>query len=329
MTEFFLGKRTYCSYAKETTYGDAASPASNRYSWPGLVQSITMNSKSDIMAINSMSDTETRNISDYIETLRHYGLTLDFFVQHCRPLMFAFGSDTYSSGSPCTHLLTNENILPSFTLNFGYKHTPDHALDYIGCVVNQMNLSCSKGEFLKCSMEIIAQNGEDSTFRNYQTGDAKKKYPAVGTNSIRPFAYSDVEVTINNETYTQVDSIKMAINNNLLAEPTLNNDANLRIAQPIPQLREFNASMTIKMDSDDLYDLWETGSYAGTDPTITFQRSINDKVIFTLEDAILESAISPFNISDGIVLVELPFKVKNIKVEEINNLSVNYTIAEV
>jgi len=327
MTEFFLGKRTYCSYAKETTYGQASN--ASKYSWPGLVQTITLNSKSDIMTINSMSDVETRNVSDYIETLRHYSVTLDFFVQHCRPLMFAFGSDTYSAGPPCVHTLTNETTLPSFTLNFGYQHTNDHALDYMGCMVNKMDLSCSKGEFLKCTMEVIAQDGTDHAFRSYQTGDAMKKYPAVGINSIRPFAYSDVEVTINDETYTQVDNIRMTINNNLLAEPTLNNDTNLRIAEPIPQIREFNASMTIRMATDNLYDLWETGTYADDDPTITFERGTNDKVVFTLEKAILESAISPFNITEGIVLVELPFKVKNIKVEETNNLDVDYTIAEV
>lgn len=328
MTEFFLGKKTYHSYAKEGTYGEAA--VATTYSWAGIVQTISINSKSDVIQINSMSDAETRNVSDYIETLRHYGATVEFLVQHCRPLIFGWGSDVMTGAiAPYTHTITATSTLPSFTLNFGYEHTTDHALDYTGCVVNRVDLACSKGEFLKCTMEVVAQNGVDHAFRSYQTGDGMKKYPAVGSGAVRPYAYSDAIVTINGITYTEVDAVRMTINNNLLSEPTLNDTVNNRIAEPVPQLREFDASVTVKMATDTLYDLWETGTYAGTNPTITFQRGAEDMVVFTLVDAVLESAISPFNISEGLVLVELPFKVKNITVVETNALSADYNDAEV
>jgi hypothetical protein len=51
--------------------------------------------------------------------------------------------------------------------------------------------------------------------------------------------------------------------------------------------------------------------------------------VFTLEDAILESAISPYNISDGVVIVELPFKVRKIGIVETNDMNVDYSTAEV
>jgi len=325
----FLGKRTAHSYALENVEYGTANTAT-KWSWLGIVQSITPNSRSEVLAINGMdSSTDSRNVSDYIETLRTYGCTVEFLLQHCRPLILAWGSDTKAGSDPYTHTITETNTLPSFSLNFGYQHTTDHAIDYTGCVVNRMDIACTKGEFVKCTAEIIAQNGTDHAFRSYQTGAAMKKYPTVGTGSIRPYAYSDADITINGTTYEDVDTVKMSINNNLLSEPVLDGTNDKRISEPIPQLREYEAAMTIRMSTDSLYDLWEDGVYIGTDPTITFQRSINDKVVFTLEDAQLESAISPFNISEGIVLVELPMKVKKISPVETNSLDVDYDTAEV
>ena len=326
MVEYFIGKRTRHSYALESSYG-VANIATN-WSWLGVIQSISPSSKSEIMQINGMDDSDTRNVSDYVETLRKYGGSIEFFVQHGRGLNLGYGTDTLTGSSPYTHTFVEGNILKSFDLNFGYQHTTDHAIDYLGCVVNQMSLECSKGEFLKCNLEFIAQDGVDHAFRPYQSGDEGKKYPSVGSGSIRPYSYSDAEVNINGVTYCP-ENVKMSLNNNLLAEPCLNSDNGMRIAEPIPQLREYEASMTIKIATDNLYDLWETGAYIGTDPTVTFERSSNDKIVFTLEDAILESAISPYNISDGLVLVELPFKVKKIGIVETNSINVDYDTVEV
>ena len=329
MTEFYLGKRARHGYALESTYGTAN--AVTTYSWMGVIQSISPSSKSELFQINAMGETDGRNVSDYIETLRSYAGTVEFLVQHCRPLLLAYGTDTVTGATaPYTHTFVEDNTLKSFTLNFGYQHTTDHAIDYTGCVVNRMDIECSKGEFMKCTLDFVAQTGEDHAFRSYQTGDAYKEYATVGSGSnvIRPYMYSDATVTINGTTYTP-ETVKMSLNNNLLSEPVLNSSNDKRIAEPIPQLREYEASMSIKMATDDLYDLWETGTYAETDPVVTFERSTNDKVVFTLEDAVLESAISPYNINDGIVIVELPFKVKKIGIVETNSISTDYDDVEV
>ena len=326
MTEYFIGKRSRHGYALESTYGTANT--ADNYSWLGVIQSITPNSKSEIMQINAMDDVDSRNVSDYYETIRNYGGSIELYLQHCRALMLAIGDDTLTgSSSPYVHTLTETDTLPSFTFNFGYQHTTDHAVDYTGCVINKLDISCAKGEFVKASIEFVAQAGADYAFRSYQSGDAFKKYPSVGDNSITPYSYADATITINGDTYCP-DAIKMSVNNNLLSEPCLNSDNDKRIAEPIPQLREYEASATIKMSTDDLYDIWETGAYVDTDPVITFERSTNDKVVFTLENAILESALSPFNINDGIVLVELPFKVTKIGIVETNAIGVDYSTVE-
>ena len=326
MTEFYLGKRARHGYAVEAAYG-TANPATT-YSWLGVIQSISPTSKSELFQINAMDDTDSRNVSEYIETLRSYAGSVEFLVQHCRPLLLGYGTDTLTGSSPYVHTFVEGNILKSFTLNFGYQHTTAHAIDYTGCVVNRMDIECSKGEFMKCTLDFVAQTGADHAFRSYQTGDAHKEYPTVGSGSITPYSYSDATVTINGVTYTP-ETVKMSLNNNLLSEPVLDSSNDKRIAEPIPQLREYEASATIKMATDDLYDLWETGTYATTDPTITFTRTaVSDLVEFTLEDAVLESAISPYNINDGIVIVELPFKVKKIGIVETNAINVDYDDVE-
>ena len=83
------------------------------------------------------------------------------------------------------------------------------------------------------------------------------------------------------------------------------------------------------MATDDLYDLWDAGAVIGTDPTVTFARtSPTDQIVFTLEDCVIESAISPYNITEGIVLVELPIKPVKISVVETGSLNVDYDAVE-
>jgi len=326
MTEFFLGKRTYHSYSIESSYGVRSTET--YYDWMGIVQNIAPNSKSEIKPMSAMDDTDSRNVGDYFETLRNYGCNITFLLQHCRPLMLAYGSDTFVSGSPATHTLTEEETLPSFTLQFGYQHSASpHAIDYTGCMVNRLTIDCAKGEYVKCNMEVIAQNGADSPedeFRSYSSEDGRKKYPPVGSGSIRPYMYSDAEFSIGGSSYCTVESVQLVINNDLLAEPVLCSDNGKRISEPIPQIRTYTAEFTVRMASDTLYDLWEADGYIDPAPTVTFARSSTDKVVFTLNKARLESAISPFNIEEGTVIVKLPMKVQSIGVVETNDIDAEY-----
>jgi hypothetical protein len=254
---------------------------------------------------------------------------MEFLLQHARPLTFAWGSDSLASGANEVHTITEASDIPSFSLNAGYQHTTPHAIDFTGCKINRLDLACTKGEFLKCTAEVIAQTSVDHAFRAYQASVVTmKKYPSIGSGSILPYHYSHSDITINGVDYPNVDTVKMTINNNLLAEPVLDSANAKRIAEPIPQVREYEAAMTIKMKTDDLYDLWDAGVEIATDPTVTFTRSASDKIEFTLVDCVIESAISPYNISEGVVLVELPMKVKQIIPVETNALAVDYDTVE-
>ena len=134
-----------------------------------------------------------------------------------------------------------------------------------------------------------------------------------------PYHYSHASIKLDDVTYCETDAIKMSINNNLLNEPVLCSTNEKRIAEPIPQVREYDASATVRMDNMVLYDLWETGTTFEDDPVITFTRvrgTSTDILEFTLVNTTLESAISPLKITEGIVLCELPMKVEQINVTE-------------
>ena len=323
MTEYFLGKRTRFSYAREAAYG-TANPATT---WSYIpVRSWTPNSKSDIIAINTMDATDSRNVDAYFESLRTIGGSLEGLVQHFRFLAMAWGKDTNVGGE---HTIGELDEIPSFSMNVAYQHTVDHALDITGCMINKLDLACTKGEFLTFSAEIIGQKSADHAVRAYQAAAAMKYYPSIGAASILPYHYSHTEIEINGVAYPVVDAVKMSINNNLLAEPTLDSTNTKRISEPIPQVREYDAAFTVRMANDDLYDLWNAGAEIGTDPTVTFARTAgSDQIVFTLEDCVIESAISPYNISEGVVILELPLKVKKISVVETNALNVDYDTAE-
>ena len=328
MTEYYIGRRTRASFAKEGTYGAAS--AVSTYGWLGPVQSVTPSSKSDIIQINAMDDADSRDVSDYFETLRTYGFSTEFLLQHARPLYFAWGDDSLASGANEVHTITGANTLPSFTFQAGYNAATPHVKTYAGCMVNKLDISCTKNEFVKCTAEVVAQTSTSgSTFKSYQSSNVvMKEYPTIGSGSILPYHYSHADININGDDYCEVDTVKMSINNNLLSEPVLCSDNSKRISEPIPQLREYDASATIRMSSAAFDTMWETGAYLTTDPVFTFARSASDKIEFTLNDAILESAISPFTITEGIVLVEVPFKVASIGVVETNALDVVYSDTE-
>lgn len=323
MVEYYLGKRTRFSYARESAYGTAA-PATT---WSYIpVQSFTPSSKSEVIPISTLNSTDSRNVDTYFESLRTIGGSLEGLVQHFRFLTMAWGNDTNVTG---THTIGELADIPSFSMNVAYQHTTPHAVDLTGCKINRLDLSVTKGEFLRFAAEIIGQESADHAVRDYQSLDAMKYYPTVGSGSILPYHYSHAEIEINGVNYPVVDSVKMSINNNLLAEPTLDSDNSKRISEPIPQIREYEAAFTVRMSSDDLYDLWHAGAVIGTDPIVTFARTApTDQIEFTLEDCVMESAISPYNISEGVVLVEIPMKMPKISVVETGSLDVDYDSVE-
>ena len=326
MVEFYLGKRTRFSYAHEDTYGEVTTSATG---WGYIpVESVTPSSKSEIVQINTLDSSDegdSRNVDDYFESLRRYGLSIEGLIQHFRFCTMAWGENNDSLAGDL-HTISESNDIQPFSVNFGYQHSTNPGImEYLGCKINKLDFSCAKGEFLKFTAEVVAQKATASPSWNSPTtySDGRKQYTME---ELVPYHYSHIDIELNGVGYCECDAIKMSINNNLLGEPVLCSANEKRISEPVPQLREYDASATVRMDDIALYDLWETGTKFTTDPVITFTRDRGsgdiDVLTFTLANTTLESAISPLKISDGIVLVELPMKVEQINVTEETGLLV-------
>ena len=108
MVEFYLGKRTYHSYALENVAYGTANVATN-WGYLGAVDKIDIDNTYENKALSVMDDVDTRNIGDYVQLVKRYKRTIEFKPQHGRFLILAYGSDTFSTGTPATHTITEAN----------------------------------------------------------------------------------------------------------------------------------------------------------------------------------------------------------------------------
>ena len=312
MVEYYIGKRSRFAYGKEVTYGTA--PGSSAWGYIP-VDTVTPTSKANIEGINVLDSAPQRNVSSYFETLRTFGATVEGVIQHFAFCTLAWGTDSHVGS---THTITEGTDVPSFSMNFGYEHgSDDHIIELLGSKINKLDISCTKGEFLKFSAEIISQKDATSpSWRSHAANDTTQYYSIT---DLTPYHYSGSDIEINGTTYCDAETIKLSINNNLHSEPTLCSTNGKRISESVPQIREYDASVTVRMNTPDLYTLWETDGYFSNDTTFTFTSGTR-VLTFTLNNVRMESAISPFNLTEGIVLVELPLKCTSIGVTEVNTI---------
>ena len=317
MVEYYIGKRSKFAYGKEATYSVA--PAASAWGYVPI-QTVTPSSKSSMTAINILDATVTRNVSDYYENLRTFSASVEGVIQHFAFPSYAWGTDSYSTG---THSIQESDDIPSFSMNFGHMSGTDpHIIELLGGKINTMKISCEKNDFVKFNAEIIAKTEtENPSWRTHYAGsDVTKPYTIT---ELEPYHYSGTTVTIDGDEYCDVESVSINLNNNLYAEPVLCATNGKRIAEPIPQLREYDAEVTLKMRTTALYDLWQAGEILAGETSISF--AMNSRVLkFTLTDAMIESAISPLKITEGLVLVTIPLKTTQILVTEENSISQSY-----
>lgn len=316
MVEYYIGKRSRFAFGKEASYGEA--PGDSAWSYT-IVDSISPTSKSEMEGINVLDSTITRNVSGYFEHLRTYGATVTGLIQHFGFCSVAWGTDSYGGG---THTIGEGDDIPSFSMNYGSEHgTTDHIVEITGNKVNTLKLSCDKKDFLKFDAEIMGQTAaSDPSWREHYTSVDKKYY---SINDLPPYHYSGCVVTLGGVSYCETEKIDININNNLFGEPTLCAANGKRINEPVPQIREYTAEVTLRMRNTALYDLWETGEAISGANTITFTSGAR-VLTFTLHGAYLESAIAPLKLSEGVVMVTLPFKCEQILVTEDNSINTSY-----
>lgn len=201
----------------------------------------------------------------------------------------AFGTCTTTGSDPYTHVfdeLESPDLPP-----FNYEHVWDSSTDevrvYNGCTVDNLTLSCAKGEPVMTSVDYIAaycykagskESLAEDTTNPYMWHETRLWFDIASTGA---YTSASEQLGILNWSWK--------ISNNLVAEPRCESTpAGGNITRPQATARAYELTFTWDMDDDDMYDLLD----AATDCAyqVYIYRGANDYLKITIEEAQVSTA---------------------------------------
>lgn len=326
-TEMFLGRKSAFLYADEdVTYG--TKNTATTWSWPGYVQKWSPTDNVDLFELNEMDGTDTRNVSEHYPMLYKYGGTLEHFLQHMRFPARGFGTDTVTGAGPTyTHTLAQStSTLQPFSMQIGHVAGTNFGKEYTGCTIGKTDINFPKGGFVTCVHNIVAQNAVAiSAYKSYQASvDSLKKYTA---SAIRPYKSSDATFKLNNiDIGPFVTQARLSWDNDLSIEPAMDTNTGDLITEPVPQVQKVDAGLTVRMSAGTYWNMFK----AGVDvPNCSFKLTNGtSSITFTLGGVKLPSANDDVDITQGIVVQDVPIKATSVTIVEVNGITTDYDTAE-
>lgn len=317
--EFFLGKRSYFSYAIEDVAYATANTAVT-WAWIGAVQKWTPSNEKNIKPLSSLDVDNGRDVSGHDILTKKNGGVLEFYPQHFRHLIIPFGinSDSFAAGAPDVHTITGQNTLHSIGMQSGFHHTSPFGIQYTGGVCRKYEIGSSQGDYVRCTMDMAAKDTSKITsFKAFQaSAEGLTKY----AETVRPpFMHHHVSVLLNSVEYkAELNQWRLSVDNQLVEEY---HDSET-ISEPIPGIRKCEASLNLNLKSSVVWDLAETDAL--TTAVITIEKTANDKAVFTLNNPLLGSINPPHNIEDSVVKVNLPISCTSVSPVISDDISVDY-----
>lgn len=318
--EFYTGRRVQVSTAGETTYGNLNT--ATYWEWPGFVQSWSPKESANLEELIALDETDASEITEYVPTLFKYGGTLKSRLQTGRLLALAQGSDVVTGSSPYTHTMDTAVTRPSFNLQvFSKRSSVAFGKNYLGCMIDTWEIAWNRGKLLDATFEIVAKDANrTSTVKGYNTSNtAIKKYTEA---ALPNYQSNRTDVILNGshwESYVTQLSIKG--NNHLYVEASMDEDQ--LISEPTPQIPTYEVNISLKAKEYSLWDQWSSGVKLTSSNYITVYMGTRF-LMFSLADAIMESASTPIEAGGGIQIQELALKVPKITIVESNAISSSY-----
>lgn len=263
MANFYVADQNKVAFLYESgTYATTSGTGQ----WWGLIQSHEIDENQGVIS-NRFAGTASRNVGQFIDGPTEYTGTITMYPQNWTPLFFALGKVTDAgSPTPYTHVISemnsnevdtyNTGTFPSFTTEDSQSTWVEGSgANFIrtvkGCTVDSVTLTLTEGEPVSLEVSYIAQS---VTFSSGAT-------TTVTESALRPFMASDFSLYW--PSGTKVNSpteISWTINNNL--NPPQYVDGSRNIAQPIPENRDHELSITMHADrtwSKPFYDQYFLG----------------------------------------------------------------------
>lgn len=322
--EYYLGNRSKCNIAIEDTYG-TANDATN-WGWPGYVEEITTNHRVELQELTPMDNNNSR-VAEYVPGLKEVGFTIKQKVQHLRMLAIAMGADTVTGTDPYTHAIADANTLPSICMQVFNNHsTNPFGEQIVGGMAKKWDLTFPKNGYVSLNTDWVGRDvSKITSVKDYQsTVDSQKKYTQNALNNYKS-AFS--KFYINGVDWSPyVTQATLEGENNLLIEASEDNDVGELIAEPVPEIRKYQASLTVKMKESTLWDLWDAGNQVDDCYFQCFRGTDYIKADFT--GTMVEAANRPVQIGGGVVIQTLNMKIPKIDFTDYNEISTNYLTAE-
>jgi hypothetical protein len=262
----FIGDQNSAAFLYES--GTYANQSGGRH-WIGLVQDFAVGENTNNIDIRYQGAGD-RNVDAFANGALDYEVSLNYFPQDWKFLMFTLGSNVDAgSPSPYSHTITETNSASgnaftsgannpfiSFTLEHAQKgaETGHNFIRNVqGCMVNNLTLNMSQGEILNVEVSAVGQSGTFSS--------GAITLPTVDT--LRPFTWDDVTFELDTTAYNNVTESTISIDNNMEVQHYLNGSRCADI--PIPTNRDYEISLTLVGNSETTKDLYESKYIPGSE----------------------------------------------------------------
>lgn len=322
--EFYMGRRSGFCYALEDVAFGTANDATT-WSWAGQIEKVSDDDKQNVQDISCMDGSvDTRTTHEFYAMTPEFGATVEGKLQHFRFPGLGVGPDTMDPSG--THTIVPGNTLKSFSMQVKLGHTTPYVRQWTGCMVKTMELNVSKGDWLRFSLGISAQKmTRIPSMKGYQSSALPcKKYT---TAQMRPYRGSDMTTKINDVDISDViTQARFTIDNDLLVEPSMDEEVGNFTSEPIPQLPKISAGITVKMKDYALEDLFLAGA-AVDDNSFKWTRG-SDSLTISWDNAIINKNGNPVDIGGGVVIQELAMDIPTCTIVEVNDITTDYDTAE-
>lgn len=306
MVNIYIGQKSRVLYKEEPSWNSWQDPTD----WLGLVQRCNIGDVDELLTIRAIG-AAGRNVAMHEPGRELTSGAIELFPQNGKLFKFGFGkvTTTGEAPGPYTHVIEEDDIVPSMSLASELYTTGSWVRRYSGVKVDTLTLAARQGEPLRLTLDIIGRF-KDTGF------DALSVTP----DTTRPYTFAHGQIKKEGGIVEPVLGFEYTLANNLDPQHYLKQDAEARRIQDLPELsRDHHASIELNMW--DSINPWHTDLLNANkfDIEALFKRADNDELKLELTDCVFEEF--PVDIPvEGRVTATFPISARTAKITVIDSI---------
>jgi hypothetical protein len=201
-----------------------------------------------------------------------YGLTTNIRLQTGQPFYWLMGAvSTTGSGTPYTHAISNNNTVPSFSVE--YVIDSDHSHKFLGCKLDSLEITLTQGQPVSANLSWVAES---------HSIDTSPGSPSSRT--LVPYEFHQLTtLTVNSVSYlADIRQATISMSNGLERDYSLSS----RDASSITEgVRECTMNLEIRASDETLMNLLKNRTDFAISFVLKRAGSDNDKITITINNA--------------------------------------------